>query len=52
MAARKDSKTEDNLKPAFAGESQASRRYLYFVKKADVEGHGDIRCRLPLHRRR
>ena len=34
----KDSKTEDNLKAAFAGESQANRRYLYFAQKADVEG--------------
>ncbi len=33
----KDSKTEQNLKDAFAGESQANRRYLYFAAKADVE---------------
>ena len=32
-------KTHDNLKEAFAGESQANRRYLYFAQKADVEGH-------------
>jgi len=32
------SKTENNLKAAFAGESQANRRYLYFANKADVEG--------------
>ena len=38
----KDSKTEDNLKAAFAGESQANRRYLYFAQKADVEGYNDI----------
>ena len=31
-------KTHDNLKEAFAGESQANRRYLYFAQKADVEG--------------
>ncbi len=31
-----------NLKDAFAGESQANRRYLYFAKVADVEGHPDI----------
>ena len=31
------SKTLDNLKAAFAGESQANRRYLYFAQKADVE---------------
>jgi rubrerythrin len=35
-------KTLDNLKAAFAGESQANRRYLYFAKQADVEGHPDI----------
>jgi len=36
------SKTLDNLKAAFAGESQANRRYLYFAQKADVEGYPDI----------
>jgi rubrerythrin len=30
--------TEDNLKAAFAGESQANRKYLAFAKKADEEG--------------
>jgi rubrerythrin len=38
----KGSKTHENLKAAFAGESQANRRYLYFAKVADVEGHPDI----------
>jgi rubrerythrin len=38
----KGSKTEKNLKDAFAGESQANRRYLYFAAKADVEGFNDI----------
>ncbi len=38
----KGSKTHDNLKEAFAGESQANRRYLYFAQKADVEGFPDI----------
>jgi len=38
----KGSKTEKHLKDAFAGESQANRRYLYFANKADVEGHPDI----------
>ena len=33
--------TEQNLKDAFAGESQANRRYLYFAQKADVEGYND-----------
>ena len=40
--ALKGSKTHDNLKAAFAGESQANRRYLYFAKEADVEGRPDI----------
>ena len=40
--ALKDSKTEQNLKDAFAGESQANRRYLYFASKADVEGYNDV----------
>lgn len=30
--------TEDNLKQAFAGESQANRKYLAFAKKAEQEG--------------
>jgi rubrerythrin len=38
----KGTKTHANLKEAFAGESQANRRYLYFAKIADVEGHPDI----------
>jgi rubrerythrin len=38
----KGSRTEDNLKAAFAGESQANRRYLYFAAKADVEGYNDV----------
>jgi rubrerythrin len=38
----KGSKTHDNLKNAFAGESQANRRYLYFAAKADVEGQNDV----------
>ena len=38
----KGSKTEQNLKDAFAGESQANRRYLYFAGKADVEGFNDV----------
>ena len=38
----KGSKTEENLKAAFAGESQANRRYLYFAAKADVEGQNDV----------
>jgi rubrerythrin len=38
----KGTKTEQNLKEAFAGESQANRRYLYFAQKADLEGYSDI----------
>ena len=38
----KDSKTAENLKDAFAGESQANRRYLYFAQKADIEGAPDV----------
>ena len=32
-------KTYENLKAAFAGESQANRRYLYFARQADIEGY-------------
>src|SRR6201982_3134128 len=42
MADLKGSKTEDNLKAAFGGESMANRRYLYFAQKADVEGYNDV----------
>src|ERR1700735_3028490 len=42
MSQLKGSKTEENLKAAFAGESQANRRYLYFAAKADVEGQNDV----------
>ncbi len=35
-------KTHENLCAAFAGESQANRRYLYFAKIADVEGFPEI----------
>jgi len=38
----KGTKTHENLKEAFAGESQANRRYLYFAQKADVEGYPDV----------
>jgi rubrerythrin len=36
------SKTTDNLQAAFAGESQANRKYLAFAKKADQEGYPQI----------
>ena len=42
MANLPGSKTHDNLKAAFAGESQANRRYLYFAKQADVEGYPEV----------
>ncbi|MCU0310325.1 MAG: rubrerythrin family protein [Acidimicrobiales bacterium] len=42
MAEFKGSQTQENLKEAFAGESQANRRYLYFAQKADVEGYPDV----------
>jgi len=38
----KGSKSHANLKEAFAGESQANRRYLYFARVADIEGFPDI----------
>ena len=38
----KGTKTHENLKAAFAGESQANRRYLYFAKVADIEGYPEI----------
>ena len=42
MASLKGSRTEENLKAAFAGESMANRRYLYFAQKADIEGLNDV----------
>jgi rubrerythrin len=36
------SKTEQNLREAFAGESQANRRYLAFAKQAEKEGHPQV----------
>ena len=42
MTNLKGSKTHQNLKDAFAGESQANRRYLYFAKVADVEGYPEV----------
>ena len=42
MASLNGSKTHQNLKDAFAGESQANRRYLYFANKADVEGLPEV----------
>ncbi len=42
MSSLKGTRTHENLKAAFAGESQANRRYLYFANKADVEGHPEV----------
>jgi rubrerythrin len=42
MPTLKGSKTHANLKAAFAGESQANRRYLYFARQADIEGYPDV----------
>jgi len=42
MAELKNTKTHENLKEAFAGESMANRRYLWMAKVSDVEGHPQI----------
>ena len=42
MASLKESRTHENFKHAFAGESQANRRYLYFARRADIEGYPEI----------
>jgi rubrerythrin len=42
MPSLKGTQTEQNLKDAFAGESQANRRYLCFARRADVEGFNDL----------
>ena len=44
----KGSKTEKHLKDAFAGESQANRRYLYFANKAYIGQVGDPATDLPI----
>ena len=36
------SNTQENLQSAFAGESQANRKYLFFAEKAESEGHPQI----------
>ena len=38
----KGTKTHESLKAAFAAESQANRRYLYYARMADIEGHPDL----------
>ena len=42
MAELKGSKTEQNLRNAFAGESQAHTKYLYYASKAEKEGYQQI----------
>ena len=42
MAKLEVTKTHEILKEAFAGESQANRRYLYFAKVADIEGYPEV----------
>ena len=42
MPELKGTQTHKNLKEAFAGESMANRRYLYFAKQADIEGFPEI----------
>ena len=42
MSKLNGTKTHQNLKDAFAGESQANRRYTYFAKVADVEGYPEV----------
>src|SRR5690606_7077723 len=42
MAGLEGTKSAQNLKDAFAGESQANRRYLYFARRADIEGYPDV----------
>jgi rubrerythrin len=42
MPSLKGTETEHNLKDALAGESQTCHRYLYFARRADVEGFNDV----------
>lgn len=42
MGEPKGTETEKNLSIAFAGESQANRRYLAFAKQADKEGYKEV----------
>ena len=42
MAKLANTKTHENLKHAFAGESQANRRYMYFARRADIEGYPEV----------
>ena len=42
MAGLEGTQSQQNLKHAFACESQANRRYLYFARRADIEGYAEI----------
>lgn len=42
MAKLANTRTHENLKRAFAAESLANRRYMYFARRADIEGHPDV----------
>ena len=42
MAKLANTKTHENLKHAFASEAQANRRYMYFARRADIEGFPEI----------
>ncbi|MGD8897108.1 MAG: rubrerythrin family protein, partial [Acidobacteriota bacterium] len=42
MRSLKGTRTHENLKEAFAAESQANRRYLYYARTADIEGYPDV----------
>jgi rubrerythrin len=41
VAALRGTRTENNLRAAFAGDSQADRRFTYFARRADIEGRPD-----------
>ena len=42
MAKLANTKTHENLKHAVASEAQANRRYMYFARRADIEGFPEI----------
>lgn len=42
MSKLEGTKTEQNLKLAFASEARANRRYLYFAARADIEGYNEV----------
>lgn len=42
MTVLKGTRTHENLKEAFAGESQANRRYQYFARVAEIEGEPEV----------